>query len=62
MAKDVKKDENGKIGNLMEPGNRNEIKLMTTIVEYDGEENRETEEPQPKKYKNTKDPEIWQKM
>ena len=54
MAKDVKKDENGqKVGNLMEPGNRNEIKLMKTDVAYDEEENDATKEAQPKKYENS---------
>ena len=34
------------------PGNENKNKMMTTTVEYDGEENRETAEPQPKKCEN----------
>ena len=42
----------GKIKNLTVPGNENKNKMMTTIVEYDGEENRETAEPQPKKCEN----------
>jgi len=42
----------GKIKNLTVPGNENELKMMTTIVEYDGEENKETAEPQPKKCEN----------
>ena len=38
MAENVKQDENGrKIENLLEPGNRNKIKLMKT----DGELNEE---------------------
>ena len=53
MAKDVKKDKiGGKIDNLMEPGNPNEIKLMKTDRESDEKENRETAQPQPKKCKN----------
>ena len=42
----------GKIKHVTVPGNDNKIKMMTTIVEYDGEENRETAEPQPKKCEN----------
>ena len=42
----------GKIKKLTVPGNKNKNKMMTTIVEYDGEEDSETEEPQPKKCKN----------
>ena len=42
----------GKIKHLTVPGNENKMKMMTTIVEYDGEENRETAEPPPKKYEN----------
>ena len=38
----------GKI-NLTVPGNENKNTMMTTIVEYDEGEDRETEEPQPKK-------------
>ena len=53
MAKDMKKDKiGGKIDNLMEPGNPNEIKLMKTDRESDGKENRETAQPQPKKCEN----------
>ena len=53
MAKDVKKDENdGKIENVREPGNRNEIEVMKSDLEYDGEEDGATREAQPKKYEN----------
>ena len=45
MAKDVKKDENdGKIENVRKPGNRNEIEVMKSDVEYDGEEDGATRE------------------
>ena len=50
MAKDVKKDEKGgKIGNLMEPGNRNEIKLTKTDVESNGEGGGDTRAPKRRK-------------
>mmetsp|Transcript_53974 Transcript_53974/g.61084 ORF Transcript_53974/g.61084 Transcript_53974/m.61084 type:complete len:103 (-) Transcript_53974:340-648(-) len=39
----VKKEENG---NLIEPGDENEIVMMTKGIESDGEENGETGEPQ----------------
>ena len=43
MAKYVKQEENArKIGNLMEPGNRNEIEVMKMDVELNGEEGSET--------------------
>ena len=37
---------------LTVPGNKIKNEMMTTIIEYDGEENRGTEESQPKKCKN----------
>ena len=53
MAKDVKKDENGgKIGNLMEPGNRNEIKLMKTDGESNGKDVGAISKEQQKKCEN----------
>merc|ERR1712238_305170 len=53
MAKDVKKDENGgKIGNLMEPGNRNEIKLMKTDGKSNGKDVGATSKAQQKKCEN----------
>ena len=45
MANYVKQEENdGKIGNLMEPGNQNEIEVMKTDVEDDGEDDGVTRE------------------
>ena len=47
MANYVKQAENArKIENFMEPGNRNEIEVMKTDVESNGEEGGETGEPQ----------------
>ena len=51
----VKQEENdGKIGNLMELGNQNEIKVMKTDEEDDGEENGVTRESQQQKCVNLK--------
>jgi len=43
----VKKEENtGKNGNLIEPGDENEILMMKKSIGSDGEEGGETGEPQ----------------
>ena len=47
MANYVKKEENaGKNGNLIEPGDENEIVMMKKGIESDGSEGGETGEPQ----------------
>ena len=47
MEKNMKEAKyTGKNKNLTELGNENENKMMTTKVEYDGEEDDETGEPQ----------------
>ena len=50
----MKKEWNhtGKIKNLIEPSDENEMKMMKTKVEYDGEEDDTTSKAQPKKYEN----------
>ena len=50
MATYVKQEENvRKIGNLMEPGNRNKIKVMKMDVESNGEDDGATSEPKQQK-------------
>ena len=50
----MKKEWNctGKIKNLIEPSDENEMEMMKTKVEYDGEEDGTTSKAQPKKCKN----------
>ena len=54
MEKNYMKEENytSKNGNLTIPGNENKNKMMTTIVEYDGEEDCATSKAQSKKCEN----------
>ena len=50
----VKEEENdGKTKNLREPGNRNEIEVMKSDVESNGEEDGATSKAQPKKCENS---------
>ena len=49
----MKQEENdGRIENVREPGNRNEIEVMKLDGESNGEEDGATREAQPKKYEN----------
>ena len=50
MEKDMKVGKyNGKIKNLMKPGDKNKNEMIKTKVEYDGKEGDETGEPQRQK-------------